>query len=74
MFSMHEVERVIIPHTLLITIVNACFWYIFQKRELKRFYEKQNAEVKEKKAVEKEVELTNVLNLQQDVVAIFSTE
>ena len=39
-------------------------WFIFQRRELKRFYEKSVAEENERKAVEKEVELTNVLNLQ----------
>ena len=50
------------------------FWYIYQKRELKRFYEKERAELKENKAIEKEVELENVLNLQQDAVVIFSSE
>ena len=50
------------------------FWYIYQKRELKRFYEKERAEFRENKAIEKEVELENVLNLQQDAVVIFSQE
>ena len=50
------------------------FWYIYQKRELKRFFEQEKAELKETKAVEKEVELRHVLNLQQDAVVIFSTE
>ena len=56
--------------------VLACivFWYIFQKRELKRFYEQQDARRKEVKATEKEEELTNVLNLHQDVVVVYTTE
>ena len=48
------------------------FWFILQKRELKRFYEQQDAKSKEIKATEKEVELTNVLNLHQDVVIVYS--
>ena len=39
------------------------FWYLLQKRELKRWYQQQSAEKKELKAVEKEVDITNVLNL-----------
>ena len=50
------------------------FWFIFQRRELKRFYERAEVLEKERKAVEKEVELTNVLNLQQDVIVIVSDE
>ena len=50
------------------------FWYILQRRELKRFYEQQDAKNKETKATEKEVELTNVLNLHQDVVIVYTTE
>ena len=41
---------------------------------MKRFFEKVDVEDRERKAVEKEVELTNVLNLLQDAVVIFSTE
>ena len=56
--------------------VFACLilWFILQKRELKRFYEQQDAKRKEVKATQKEVELTNVLNLHQDVVVVFTTE
>ena len=49
-------------------------WFIFQRRELKRFYERAEVLMKERKAVEKEVELTNVLNLNQDVIVIVSDE
>ena len=56
--------------------VFACLilWFILQKRELKRFYEQQDAKRKEVKATQKEVELTNVLNSHQDVVVVFTTE
>ena len=49
-----------------IYIASCCIvlWFIYQRRELKRFYEKIEAEEKEYKAAEKEIELTNVLNLQ----------
>ena len=50
------------------------FWYLLQKRELKRFYQQQDAEKKEIKATTKEIETTNVLNLQQNAVIIFSRE
>ena len=50
------------------------FWLVLQKRELKRFYEKQDAKIKETKATEKQVELTNVLNRHQDVVIVYTTE
>ena len=39
------------------------FWFIFQKRELKRFYQKYDAEKKERDAVDNSNQLTNVLNL-----------
>ena len=48
------------------------FWYLLQQRELKRFYEQQKAVGKEIKAVKKEIEVTNVLNLQKNAVIIFS--
>ena len=48
---------------VVITLVFSIFWFILQKRELKRFYEQQDAKGKEIKATGKEVELTNVLNL-----------
>lgn len=47
-------------------------WYLLHKRELKRFYQKEDAEKKEVKAMNKEVEVTNVLSLQQNAVIIFS--
>ena len=50
------------------------YWYIFQKLYLKCFCRELDSEKKEIKAVTKEVEVTNVLNLQQDAVIIFSTE
>ena len=39
-------------------------WYLLHKRELKRFYQKEDAEKKEAKAMTKEIEVTNVLSLQ----------
>ena len=48
------------------------FWYLFQLRELKRFFQQQEAEFLKDKAVMKEVDLTNVLNLQQNAVIIYS--
>jgi hypothetical protein len=47
-------------------------WYLLHKRELKRFYQKEDAEKKETKAMTKEIEVTNVLSLQQNAVIIFS--
>ena len=47
-------------------------WYLLHQRELKRFYEQQKAVGKEIKAVKKEIEVTNVLNLQKNAVIIFS--
>ena len=47
-------------------------WYLLHQRELKRFYEQQDAEKKEVKALTKEIEVTNVLNLQQNAVIICS--
>ena len=48
---------------LYIIVYFLYFWYIYQRRELKRYFEKVDAEERERKAIEKEVELTNVLNL-----------
>ena len=48
------------------------FWYIFQKLYLKCFCRQLDAEKREIQAVTKQKELTNVLNLQQDAVIIFS--
>ena len=53
-------------------IAYVMFWYLLHQRELKRFYEQQNAVSKEIKAVKKETEVTNVLNLQKNAVIIFS--
>ena len=53
-------------------IAYVMFWYLLHKRELKRFYEQQTAVDKEIKAVKKETEVTNVLNLQKNAVIIFS--
>ena len=55
---------------MILTFVT--FWYLLHKRELKRFYQQQDAEKKEIKATTKEIETTNVLNLQQNAVIIFS--
>ena len=61
-------------HGVLFIFIGFSGWFIFQRRELKRFYEQEDAEAKETKAVEKEVELTNILDLSQDVVVIFSSD
>ena len=53
-------------------IAYVMFWYLLHQRELKRFYEQQTAVSKEMKAVKKEVEVTNVLNLQKNAVIIFN--
>ena len=55
-----------------IAITLTMSWYLLHKRELKRFYQKEDAEKKEAKAVTKEIEVTNVLGLQQNAVIIFS--
>ena len=49
---------------LYVSVLCFVYWYIYQQRELKRFYEKAEAEAREQKAVEKEVDFTNTLNLQ----------
>ena len=59
---------------LLMIMAFVTFWYLFHKRELKRFYQQQDAERKEIKALNKEIEVTNVLNLQQNAVIIFSED
>ena len=46
-----------------IVLISSTFWYLLQKRELKRFYQQLDAENKEIRAVRKEVDVTNVLNL-----------
>ena len=58
----------------MILSVSMTFWYLLQKRELKRWYQQQSAEKKELKAVEKEVDITNVLNLQQNAILIISED
>ena len=58
----------------MILSVSMTFWYLLQKRELTRFYQQQNAEKKELKAVKKEVDITNVLNLQQNAILIISED
>ena len=50
------------------------YWYILQTRELKRFFQQEDANQKEYQAIAKEVEVTNVLNHQQDGVIIVSME
>lgn len=57
---------------VLLIILWGTFWYLLQARELKRFYQQQDAEKKEIKAVTREIEVTNVLNLQQNAIIIFS--
>ena len=52
-------------------IFRITYWYIFQKRELKRFYQQQSIEKKVEMAVTKEKQITNVLNLHRDAVIIF---
>ena len=69
----HNKEQVIIiGFGVIILISYSTFWYLLQQRELKRFYQQQAAENKEIKAVKKELAVTNVLNLQQNAVIIFS--
>ena len=46
-----------------IVLISSTFWYLLQKRELKRFFQQLDAENKEIRAVRKEVDVTNVLNL-----------
>ena len=70
----HDLPKSRLIISLLSVVFGFSGWFIFQRRELKRFYERQDAEEKELKAVEREVELTNVLNLQHDVVVIYSSD
>ena len=58
----------------MILSVSMTFWYLLQKRELRRWYQQQSAEKKELKAVKKEVDITNVLNLQQNAILIISED
>ena len=58
-----EFEELFIGVAFYMILVLITFWYIFQKRELKRFYQQEEASQVAKKAVAKEVEVTNVLNL-----------
>ena len=60
----HSDNKYKIIQAVYASICCLVFWFIYQKRELKRFYEKERAELKEEKAVEKESELEAVLNLQ----------
>ena len=70
----YSLDRKLLLNTPLYLLAMVVFWYILQMRELKRFFEQQDAKSKEIKATEKEVELTNVLNLHQDVVVIYTAE
>ena len=45
------------------SLVVFTFWYILQTRELKRFFQQEEAKKKEVKAISKEVDVSNVLNL-----------
>ena len=63
--SRHYKEQpVILGFGVQMIITFVTFWYLLQKRELKRFYQQQDSEKKEIKATTKEIETTNVLNLQ----------
>ena len=68
----YEETAEIIGFAVILMILWGTFWYILQARELKRFYQQQDAEEKGIQAVNKEIEITNVLNLQQNAVIIFS--
>ena len=70
----YQLDRKQLVFGAYISIISLVLWFIFQRRELKRFYERAEVEAKERKAVEKEIELTNVLNLQQNVIVIVSEE
>ena len=59
----HSLEKKIIIGALFTQVALLFFWYILQRRELKRFFEQQDVKEKEIKATEKEIELRNVLNL-----------
>ena len=48
------------------------FWYVLQRRELKRFFQQEEVNQIAQQAIAKEVEVTNVLNLQNDAVIICS--
>ena len=50
------------------------FYYIYQKRELKRFFQQQDCIRKEAKAVNKQRQVTSVLDLQQNAILIASTD
>ena len=67
-----EFEDLFIIVAFYMIIVLVTFWYIFQRRELKRFYQQEEAIERAKKAQAKEVEVTNVLNKQDDAVIIYS--
>ena len=57
---------------MALSITFCGFWYIFQKLYLKSFFRGLDSEKREIQAVKKQEEVTNVLNLQQDAVIIFS--
>ena len=72
---MHGEERAKwLVNWLLVTFGIFFFWFIFQKRELKRFRQMSEAEEKEKEAIDESNQFTNVLNLQQDAIIIYSFE
>ena len=60
----YEERKVFLQFGYLMIIAYVTFWYLLHQRELKRFYEQQKAVGNEIKAVTKEIEVTNVLNLQ----------
>ncbi len=60
----HEEEPLpALGFTMIIAIAFPVFWYLLHQRELMRFFQQQDAEKKETRAVTKELEVTNVLNL-----------
>ena len=63
-FRHYEGRKEFLQFGYLMLIAFVTFWYFLHQRELKRFYEQQKAVGKEIKAVKKEIEVTNVLNLQ----------
>ena len=71
-FRYYKERQEFIQFSYLLLVAFVTFWYLLHQRELKRFYEQQKAVAKEIKAVKKEKEVTNVLNLQKNAVIIFS--
>ena len=58
----HSLNLKIIIQACEFSLVLAAFWFILQKRELKKFFEQQETKQKEKNDVKKQVELTKILN------------